>query len=110
MRIWLFTLFIVVSGIPLPAFASFSGNEVLSACEDSDPFRLGLCYGYVNGVLDRTLDAGFEGYKVCIPKSVTRQQLVDIVVSELKDKPEWRHYRASSILAPLLAGTFPCAD
>ena len=88
-----------------------TGNELLEACEGSEPFQQAFCLGYVTGAsdVDGAEGAAFpERRRSCVPDSVSNGQLKDVVVKYLKDNPEERHILAAILVVKSVAKAFPC--
>jgi hypothetical protein len=101
----------------------FSGNELYAICTSAS--ERAECEGYVKGVLDV---ADFEGifyhgrYNLhsfeggpphyidewCLPWGVTSRQTVDVVTIFLRDNPQIRHIRASTLVGQAMKKAFPC--
>jgi Rap1a immunity proteins len=93
----------------LPPSAVFiSGNELFTVC--SAPRGSGACQWYVAGVADALAMTNTLGMTrlVCLPMHVTADQLADIVLNELRDRPEFRHHGAASTVAVAFKRAFPC--
>lgn len=102
----------VVAAVPDRwARAGFSdGNELYELCNDNDSNRnWGICYGYITGVAD-TLYSGavVTGWRACVPKPISRQQVVDVVKRHLANYPSDRPLAAESVIAFALAEAWPC--
>jgi hypothetical protein len=115
-------ILVIVVGEPANA-AFFSGNELYAICTSVS--ERAECIGYVEGVLDV---ADFEGifyhgrYNLhsfeggpphyvdewCQPWGVTSQQAVDVVTMFLRDNPQIRHNRASTLVVQAMKKAFPC--
>ena len=119
MRWTLVSLALVMALMPSSARSKTSayntGNTLLSMCEGQPPFDvLGepYCTGYVVGIADAlSIEEGVSsvwGWKACIPDSVSRRQLRDVVVKYLQNNPETRDETAASLTAAALAMAFPC--
>jgi hypothetical protein len=91
-----------------------SGNGFLSACDSSDtsgnPLQKGLCLGYVSGVTDGISLAEKLTHKPssCLPATVTNGQVLDIVVTFVRDHPELRHWQTRWLIQRSLLEAFPC--
>jgi Rap1a immunity proteins len=97
-----------------------SGNELYTSC--TSPADRGECIGYVEGVLDTAdfeglfykgnsnLHAAVEGSNVewCPPPGITSGQAADVATKFLRDNPQVRHDRASSLIAQAMKAAWPC--
>jgi hypothetical protein len=73
-----------------------SGNDLYTYCQQPyESYAFGLCAGFVTGYFEM-----IEGTYNCPigDKRVTREQLVDIVMKYLRNRPEDRH-EAAGVLA-----------
>jgi Ssp1 endopeptidase immunity protein Rap1a len=65
---------------------------------------MSFCIGYVMGVSD-----SLQGlHLTCSPREVTGKQVIDLVVSRLRDHPDARQYVASQEVTLALVTAFPC--
>ena len=99
-------------GLASPALAT-TGNELYGYCNDNQGgagFNLGLCNGYILGVVETTRGAerGRGGITFCPPSGVTIQQSWDIAKKFLTSRPELRHFSAPLIIAKALSEVWPC--
>ena len=96
---------------------AMSGNEWLSAC-DSDSaktynrgFNDGLCHGFLHGIYEyhnHMQHLKIIPKSLCIPKTVTRGQLVKVAKKWLKEHPEELHLPVSFSYYKIMEGVFPC--
>lgn len=103
-------------GTPLAAqekggFDIRSGNGFLKICSSeidaSNAFRLGVCFGYLDGWLER--DSAFEHQKlICRPPGVSNRQAMDVVLKYLRDNPQNRHEPMATHFLNSLRAAFPC--
>ena len=98
------------SPAPVPSVALKSGDDLWAACTGSGSEELGNCSGYVAGVADTLAMMYTLGMTkvACTPMKTTVSQLVDVVVNELRSRPEVRQYSAASIVGAALKRAFPC--
>jgi hypothetical protein len=89
------------------ATAYLNGNELYSACQSDKS----VCGYYVAGVSD-THDAlqavGRSPRTICTPSGVTLEQMTDVVIAYLRDRPDQRHNQAGALALTALRRTFPC--
>ncbi len=96
-----------------------NGNDLLSDCEkDHADAGYAVCLSYIMGAVDvigssqGTVDNDFKSYwklpSVCMPTDVTMQQVVDVVVKNLKENPETRTDSASWIIVRALEHAWAC--
>jgi hypothetical protein len=93
------------------AFDIWSGNGYLRNCsaavDSENAFRLGVCFGYLDGWLER--DSAFDKQRlVCRPQTANNQQLMDVVLKYLRDNPQDRHKPIAQHLLNSLPAAFPC--
>jgi Rap1a immunity proteins len=74
------------------------------------PFNVGLCLGYIDGVIDRNDLAYVHKSVVCVPSDVTNGQEEQIVMKYLNDHPERLHYAAALLVLEAMHQAFPCQD
>lgn len=94
-------------------FDVFTGNGFLQTCSgtlaDENAFRLGICFGWLSGFVDRDrLAAGIETRRICQPAKSTNGQLMDVVLKYLRDHPSERHLPISILAYSALIEAFPC--
>jgi len=82
-----------------------NGTQLYQACTAaSDSQNMSFCIGYVMGVSD-----SLQGlHLTCSPREVTGKQVIDLVVSHLRDHPDARQYVASQEVTLALVKAFPC--
>ena len=104
-------LFSLCISVGSPSLAGFEdGNSIYGYCKPNVPqWQTAVCVGYVSAIAD-LLENGhpFTPMKACIPFSVSKQQLMDIVVAYFKDRPERRHYLAAGEVTYAFMQAFPC--
>ena len=86
----------------------FTGNKLKDAFDDKNSFGEVLAGGYVAAIYDVLSVTNINGFKACIPNSVTLGQLEDVTKKFLSDHPEKLHYGASGLVASALYEAFPC--
>lgn len=87
--------------------AYMTGNDLYKYCKAETSGLKSLCAGFVSGVSD-AFTMMSDGKGICVPKRVTVNQLIDIVVNYLEDNPGKRHHEASTAIFVALATEFPC--
>jgi hypothetical protein len=93
---------------PMTATA-MTGNELHEWCQGRDVFDKGLCAGYILGASDDwAVSIGEERGWFCVPKELTRAQLVDVVKKYLKHTPKERHKEANWLIHKAAADAWPC--
>ena len=89
----------------------FSGNQLLQMMK-GDALERATAMGFVAGVHDgQDLVSTSVGNKVpivCAPTGVTLKQINDVAQKYLEQKPESRHYTASSEIGLALMTAWPC--
>lgn len=70
----------------------------------SDRQQVNIARGYALGVAETLASSK----SICIPDSVTRDQILDIVHMMLGTQPQLGHMNANSQVAAALQNTFPC--
>jgi hypothetical protein len=85
-----------------PAF--LDGNYLWGVCESENRADEAFCTGAILGLHDGLAEHDL----VCSPKEVTRQQVRDVVVNYLRDRPERRQYRAYGLAYDALVEFWPC--
>lgn len=119
MRIVLLTL-VVLTLLPLGATMQDDGPTglaLLRHCEESlrasgDFSRAQYCAGIVDGTA-RTLaylarENVLTGMQVCVPSDVLSDQLVQVVLQYLSERPEELHRPDAELVTEALAAAYPC--
>lgn len=94
--------------ISLAAVNFATGNTLYDLCNGTGVNRI-ACQHYISGASD-----AFQTYQetnprlICLPSTVTLEQMTDVVVVFLRDHPAQRHYSASSEVWLALQNAFPC--
>ena len=90
--------------VAAPASAEFfTGNQLLSKLESTNPNDRNFAYGYIAGAFDTAIRATH-----CTPDNVTLRQAVDMVQQLLISSPEHRHQSADRFVSSALGAAFPC--
>jgi hypothetical protein len=109
---------------PLPALATFSGNDLLTRCGASEKSLSGekltademldsmWCVGYLSGLLDGFGVADFRVSNqkmVCPPATgLSRSQALGIIVRYLRDHPDDRAKSGRRLALVALSKALPC--
>jgi hypothetical protein len=88
-----------------------TGNGFYALCADAklDSQVRSACWGYFRGAYDMLVFQPGTDKAICLPSGVTYQQMYDMLLRELADKPQDRHYRTAGILSGLLWEKFSCS-
>lgn len=86
-----------------------TGNQLLETCQDTQVFKLMLCSGYVNGVVEGAGLRRVGDQLFCFPEGVTKGQVQSVTVQFLTDHPEKRHMPSYILIAQAMMRAFPCA-
>lgn len=83
-----------------------------SSAPGADPLSWVSYHHYVLGAFDayKVSEQLAEQYTFCVPDSVTRNQLADVVAKYLKSSPEKLHNPAGALVYLSLRDAFPCHD
>jgi Rap1a immunity proteins len=82
------------------------GNDLFKFCSANPDLT---CLAYTVAIADALSAPNvINGYRACIPLSVTNGQVRDVVLLYMKQHPEKRHYGAAGLVAGALAEAFPC--
>jgi hypothetical protein len=88
----------------------YTGNEAYSECQRSRTW----CLDYVAGLADALLyaDLNFRGHvlEFCPPDGLTNGQITDMLLLELRSRPEARHRPTAEMLWDALRRSFPCRN
>ena len=100
-----------------PAYGAWmSGNQLLDYCTSEEKaLEQGQCYGYIAGWLGADSIRGLGDNDpakpfICAPPEATLGQLRDMVVKDLKESPETRHFGAELFVFTALYKAFKCPD
>jgi Ssp1 endopeptidase immunity protein Rap1a len=100
---------IIAAAITLTIWSSgtlavgWTGNDILSKCNDENTFPTGTCMGYILGVFDV-----LELEQSTCPGPATNGQKVDVVLKYLRENPAIRHSIAPILLLTAAKDAFPC--
>ncbi len=94
--------------------SSFQASSLYQACDNSDRTSLayGVCSAYIRGALDtyNVIERHFQPQKVlCIPKSISVEQIRLVFLKSAKEKPETTHHDAAFFLVMAMAEAWPCS-
>jgi hypothetical protein len=101
---------VVVATLPAHAAGGtfLDGNELLPLCQSAKPGDYTQCVGFVEAVAD-VLDTGeINGWRACIPARASADQVKDVAVRFIRERPELQHNRAIDLVAKALSEAFPC--
>jgi hypothetical protein len=91
------------------AVADFaSGNDLLLWCSGFDDYDRTKCTGYIMAVADLIRHAPVDGWKGCLPPTVTNFQVRDVTIQYLESHPEARRLGGGGLVAHALATAFRC--
>lgn len=79
-----------------------TGNAISQLQMSTHPLDQGFFYGYMNGVLESNIQ------KICIPNSVTDQQLALLIKKYMAEHPEELHLWAAEIILKSVNHAWPC--
>jgi hypothetical protein len=82
---------------------TLNGAQLLKACTIADQSWIGFCNGYIQAAFDAT-----GGKGICAPKGVTRNQLFDIIIPQLRKAPDLLELNATSVIDAILRKAYPC--
>ena len=82
-----------------------TGNDLYEECTNPTGSAKHVhCTGYVTGIADVL---NMDG-SVCLPANVTVRQIEDVIVSYLREKPQYRQISASALAGIALRKAFRC--
>jgi hypothetical protein len=86
------------------------GNALYSYCAvpTKDETATSICIGYVDAIVDVMTANAINGFRACIPLTVSNPQLLDVVNQYLRANPAKRHLAAAGLVADALSTAFPC--
>lgn len=91
----------------VPSWAVFfSGNKLYELLTHEASYNRGVGLGYLVGVSDSINGRG----KACVPGGVTAEQLKDLVLALLKERPDMRHEPADVLAEAAYITVWPCDD
>jgi hypothetical protein len=88
-----------------PVQAFVHGNDLYPGCQTSPDQG---CYIYVVGVADALELTAQRWTNICRPKAVTNDQLLDVFMDWLEERPAERHRPAAKLAALAFAEAWPC--
>jgi hypothetical protein len=103
---------LALTGIPVPAQAAMTGNELLTYCEaarGSQPFN--LCMTYAAGVSHGSITIAIMEDRqkpFCEPSTVDAGQRADIIAKWLRENPKGRDLPAVGLIIYALMDAYPC--
>jgi hypothetical protein len=90
----------------------WSGNDLLAWCTGPNAAE---CLGYVMGISDAMAATtafngrSVAGWQACFNNyPVTGNQMRDIAIRFLRERPQMRHFNAATLVSQALAEAFPC--
>jgi hypothetical protein len=109
-----------IAAIVCPAVAqehTQSGNDSIEACRSiangtaptpDNVLRVGICYGEIEALKWFTQGVNDENLRSCVPTSVTRQQMVKVVVAYLDQNSAGLREPFEGLALEALAHKWPC--
>lgn len=82
--------------------AALLGAGLLNVCTSADPEIMGFCHGYIQGVHDTWSD------ELCVPKSMTREDIAAALVDLLMSSVEVHELHASALVLAILKSSSQC--
>lgn len=126
MRCVLFAITVAIQPV-IASTQSLDGNFLWGACNGFSESETAFCYGYILGANDggmytalsvlsqtnnrdllSTLEDISSALGYCTPNTATSEQVVDVVVSYLRENPEVRHKPAQVLFTDAMTEAFPC--
>lgn len=95
------------------AAAAWTTEQWVKSCTSKNPVEQAACFMYARGVadgLDLWASSGKAGYLVCVPASVTSEQLVAVGRKFHRENPKDRHLTAGPFLGIAFMDAWPCSD
>ena len=102
--------------IPAEARGGQTGREFLELCSARGAWTDGYCTGDVAGagelidglLLEKDLKAALDGKAFCLPDGLRKDQVRDLVLDYLRERPEIQDSHIASITWATLIDAFPC--
>ena len=97
---------------PSQPHRSISGSDLQSLCKariDSEAYL--SCLYYVGGVHDTLTNPSLGGLRVnglCIPPGTSLNELSQVVVDYLRDRPQLTYFRAETLVVKSWEAAYPC--
>jgi hypothetical protein len=86
-----------------------SGNELFRHCNSNNGGDMGICIGYIQGVVDELESINAMGkHPHCTPLGAEASQARDIAVNYLSDHPEMRDLSASALVTTAIMQAWKC--
>ncbi|MFY0736547.1 Rap1a/Tai family immunity protein [Aurantimonas sp. NFXS3] len=84
-----------------------NGVQLYEKCNGGSISATVSCNSYIIGAIDSIFVLDY-GKTVCAQSEADFQQLVDVVIRDLREIPEYRHYAAADIILNAMRKAFPC--
>jgi hypothetical protein len=84
------------------------GNNLLEQCRSKAQLGQAFCRGYILAIADSKLESNATR-NICVPRSVTVDQLRDIVVKYLEQNARYGHLPANFLVHNSLWEVFSCS-
>lgn len=86
-----------------------TGNAFYRICvdRDSEPLCVGIILGFMHGHGQALVEVGRQRM-ICMPPGSTPKQALDVVMREMRTRPQDRHKPLAELLAAALYPAFPC--
>jgi len=102
---------LVTLGISMGSYGSnVTGNNLLEYCNEDER---SVCFAYLLAVIDTHNNMESEGVidnYFCPPKGVVFNQIAEIIVKHMKERPQQLHFSGSYLTLNALIDAFPCED
>lgn len=91
--------------------ASYTGQKLLDALDNSAADERRFAEGYVFGIADSMQEAYpvFGLFRACIPTTATATQVVAVVKQTLRREPGYLHNAAGFLVAKAVADAYRCS-
>lgn len=81
-----------------------TGIDLLDYCQQSSNF----CFGYVTAVVDDTSMIYGEGASFCLPADINAEQLQQVVIEYMENRPQQLHLPGPDIVNLALTTAYSC--
>lgn len=90
------------------SYISYMGNKQIP--DSNFSYRMGICQGFVDGVI-YTHSVTRSGSPIwCLPGSVNSDQIIRVLVKYIRDNPDAEQKNLGAVVLIAMVNAFPCAE
>lgn len=116
----LFGAALLVAAAPVSGASFYAGNRLVGFCKGTaageagfNPIAYNACVGYLSSMNDAEevwASLGLKAKTFCIPEGTTIEQLRQVFLRHMDQRPEYWHFGAAGLAIGAFIKAWPCPD